>query len=320
MQVALIALATSLLLAGPQPGSAEEAPAESYTIPGCLVTLIEDVDVPAQEAGVLKELLVREGDEVSKGDPLGRIDDELEQKLKKVAEYKLQVAQKEAGNDYSVQAAKANELVTEAEVKQAQEADRRKPGTVAPAEFNRMLLQNRHASLQWKQAVYDQEIAAVSVQVREAEDGVAALQIDRRRIAASLDGIVMERYFDEGEWVRPGDPVLRIIRMDRLRIEGFVDATKVSPAQVSVGQKVTVVPDSDEPLPGGPDAAQEPREGEIVFVSPVVEAGPRFLVWAEVANEGHDGYWPLRPGFHADMTISLRPIGPPKRTAQLANP
>lgn len=307
MQVTLIALGTALLLAGPQPGSGAGPSAESYTVPGCLITLIEDIDVPAQEAGMLTKLLVREGDEVKTGDPLGQIDDELEQELKKVAEYKLQVAEKEETNTYSAQAAEAAEKVSEAEFLQAQEANRRKPGTVAPAELNRMLLSHRHAKLQWQQAEYDLEIAEISKLVRQAEDGVAALQLKRRGIVATLDGIVVERYLDKGEWVRPGDRVLRIIRMDRLRIEGYIDATKVSPAQVRKGQKVSVRLSPGEALSVGPMGREFP--GEIVHVSPVVEAGPRFLVWAEVDNPGRDGDWPLRPGLHADMTISLESLG-----------
>ncbi|MFH1918565.1 MAG: HlyD family efflux transporter periplasmic adaptor subunit [Planctomycetota bacterium] len=341
MQVTLIALGTALLLAGPQPGSVAGSSAESYTVESCLITLIEDVDVPAQEAGVLKAIgiperdaegnpvffdadgkpvyqEVREGLEVSENQILGQIDDRMEQELKKVAKYKLQVAEKEETNTYSVQAAEAAEKVSEAEFLQAQEANRRKPGTVAPAELNRMLLSHRHAKLQWKQSEYDLEIAEISKLVRQAEYGVADLQLKRRGLVATLDGIVVERYLDEGEWVRPGDRVLRIIRMDRLRIEAFIDATKVSPAQVKKGQKVTVRLSPGKALPVGPVG---PLLGEIVYVSPIVEAGPRFLVWAEVDNHpDDDGDWPLRPGLHADMTISLRPLGLPKRTAQATRP
>jgi len=319
MQVTLIALGTALLLAGPQPGSVAGSAAESYTVPSCLITLIEDVDVPAQEAGMLKELLVREGDEVKIGDPLGQIDDELEQELKKVAVYKLDVAKKEAKNENSVKAAMAAMQVAEAEVEQAKEANRLRSDTVARAELIRIALGHEHATLQWKQSEYDLEIAEISKLVRQAEDDVAALQLRRRGIVATLDGIVVERYLDEGEWLRPGDRVLRIIRMDRLRIEGFIDATKVSPSQVKRGDKVSVRLSPKEPVPGGPAMGQE-FSGEIVHVSPVVEAGPRFLVWAEVDNPQNNGDWPLRPGLHADMTISLRPLGPPKRTAQAARP
>ena len=46
--------------------------------------------------------------------------------------------------------------------------------------------------------------------------------------------------------------------------------------------------------------------GRIVFVSPIVEAGPQFLVRAEVVNRLEDGQWLLRPGLNAEMIIQLK--------------
>ena len=46
--------------------------------------------------------------------------------------------------------------------------------------------------------------------------------------------------------------------------------------------------------------------GNIVFVSPIVDAGPQFLVWAEVVNRQDNGHWLLRPGLNAEMSIELK--------------
>jgi len=74
-------------------------------------------------------LEVREGLEVVKGQQLGRIDDELEQKQKEAALYRLQVAEKEATNYISVDYAKAAHKVATVEFEQGLEANRRHPGT-----------------------------------------------------------------------------------------------------------------------------------------------------------------------------------------------
>jgi multidrug efflux pump subunit AcrA (membrane-fusion protein) len=326
MQVTLIALSTAFLLAGPQSASAQEPSSGTFPVSGCLITLINDVNVPAQEAGVLKELKtpvlnqdgtpvldaggnpsyveVREGIEVVEGQLLGRIDDEMERKLKEVAQFKLEVAEKEARNTISVDYSKAAYAVAHAEVEQAKEANRRYPGTVPPAELNRMILARTQADLQIDQSEYELEINAVSVSVREAENEVAELQIARRQILAPVDGVVVERYVDEGEWVKPGDPVLRIVRINRVRIEGTVQSSRLSPARLRKGQRVTVRldPDQGQAVPG-----------HIVFVSPLMSTGARFEVWAEVENKRiptdpsrpEEGVWLLSPGLQAEMTIHL---------------
>ena len=318
MQVTLIALSTAFLLAGPQSASVQEPSGETFAVSECLITLINDVDVAAQEAGVLKELKtpvldaggnrsyveVREGLEVVEGQSLGRIDDDVQRKLKEVEQYKLEVAKKEAQNTIKVDYSKAAYAVAHAEVEQAKEANRRYPGTVPPAELNRMILNRTQADLGIDQAEYDLEIAAVSVSLREAENEVADLQIARRRILAPVDGVVQERYVEEGEWVKPGDPVLRIVRINRVRVEGLVQASRLSPAKLRRGQRVTVRldPDQGQAVPG-----------HIVFVSPIMSTGARFEVWAEVENKRiptdpsrpEEGPWLLSPGLQAEMTIHL---------------
>jgi len=52
----------------------------------------------------------------------------------------------------------------------------------------------------------------------------------------------------------------------------------------------------------------EQFQGKIAFASDKVEAGPRFLVKAEVANrqDQRTGAWVLRSGLNATMSIHLR--------------
>jgi macrolide-specific efflux system membrane fusion protein len=322
MQVTLIALSTAFLLAGPQPATTDQ-----FTVSDCLITLIEEIDLPAREAGQLIELRtarrnldgsefrdaqgnpqyveVREGLYVMEGQVLGRIDDEMERKQKEVAQHKLTVAEKEATNRISVEYAEASYDVAKAEVEQSREANRRYPGTVPPAELNRKLLAQKQALLQIRQSEYELEIAALSVGVRRAEVELADLQIARRRILAPIDGIVVKRYVDPGEWVQPGEDVLRIVRMNRVRIEGLVDESQVSRVQLRQGQRVTVRlgPDRTPSVPG-----------HVVYVSPMMVSGSRFEVWAEVDNVriGPDasrpdgGIWLLSPGLKAEMTIHLK--------------
>lgn len=316
MQLTVIALGTALLLSGPQPGSPGPPSADSYVMmQGALVKTVRngDIDVPAKQAGVLKELAVREGMLVTEGQLLGRIDDEVEQKQKKATLARLEVARLEAANTVRVDYADATAKVAAAEVDRANAANRIVPGSVPASEVTRLNLALQQALLQKKQSENDLEIDAVSVDVRLAEDELADVEIEQRKVVSPLEGIVMECFVDQDEWVQPGTTVLRIIRMNRLRVQGFVNDVQDLHSRVRIGQKVTIA------LGAGRSV-----EGEVVFVSPEIVRGPRFAVWAEVDNvwvpyssEPGDGYWLLHPGSEVDATVHLG-TEPARQTAQSA--
>jgi len=293
MQVPTIVLcALSLVTAPPAPSRGP-----TVTLPHCLVSLIEEAQVPAQELGVLVALKVREGQQVSAGDLLGQIDDTHAQMQLAVAKYKLQVAKEEAENDIHVRYSTAAAAVAEAEYRLNTEANRKVPGTVPQIEIRRLLLTHRRTVLEIEQAQVNLRIAALEAKVSQAELDAAEVNLQRRHIKAPLDGVVVELHRHEGEWVQPGDPVLHIVRVDRLRIEGFLNAADVAPGQLG-GQPVKV----------GVKLARNRQatfDGRVVFVSPLVQAGGDFQVWAEVSNRQENGQWLLRPGLPAKMTIRL---------------
>lgn len=298
MHSALIALAATLLL-GEVQGLRAEAPVGSVTISGCLVTPIYEVEVPAQEAGVLMKLEVVEGQHVDEGQLMAGIDDKQARAAAEVAEYKLEAAKEEAGNDVNRRYAEAAAAVAKAEVESAVAANRKAPGAVPQTEINRLLLQQRQFELQIEQAVYELGIAQTSVKVREAEMKAAQEDVAHRQILAPFSGVVEKIHRRKGEWVQPGDPVLKLLQVDSLWIEGFVDASRYTPGDLR-GQPVLVTVS----LPG----RQEQFQGNVVFASEVIEAGPQFLVKAEVKNrqDPRTSDWLLRSGMNAVMTIQLR--------------
>ncbi|MGE0610128.1 MAG: hypothetical protein AB7O62_23755, partial [Pirellulales bacterium] len=102
--------------------------------------------------------------------------------------------------------------------------------------------------------------------------------------------------------------VLRIVRLDRLRVEGFLNASEHNPHEV-MNRPVLV----EVPLAHG---RVEQFRGKVVFVSPLVEADGEFRVWAEVVNRTEGDQWLLLPGLNAAMSIELGRTLPPAREAQ----
>jgi multidrug efflux pump subunit AcrA (membrane-fusion protein) len=176
-------------------------------------------------------------------------------------------------------------------------ANNRVDGTVPKTELRRYALLCDQYDLQTQQAIYELGIAAISVQAQQAQLEAAEHDLARRNVISPIDGIIVEVYPHEGEWLRPGDPIVHIVRMDQLWVEGRLDSTLHSPAAVA-RRAVDVIAN----LQG---MGQRVFKGRIEFVSPMVDGDNRFKVRAVVVNEFDEpsGEWLLRPGMQTAMTI-----------------
>lgn len=278
--------------------SGSGAPPGSITLTDCFVELIEEAQVPAQEAGVLVKIMVQEGDEVQKGAQLAQIDDVQPRMQHEAAMHRYEAAREEAENDVNVRYSKAAAAVAEKEWEQAVEANRKTPGTVPEAEVERLRLKWREMELSIEQAEMHRRVAALDAKVAAAEVNAAVEGVKRRRITSPLDAMVVELYRHEGEWVQPGDPVVQVVRINRLRVEGVVNSAEAAGYEIS-GQPARVTVE----LARGRTVT---LDGRVSFVHPVVRAGGKYEIWAEVENVQESGRWLLQPGLPATMTIQLK--------------
>lgn len=271
---------------------------ETVKLPNCLLSLDEEVQVPAQEPGVLVRIAVRDGQQVAKGDLLAQIDDLIPRASYNVAVYKLKVAEKEAIDDIDVRYSKAAYDVAAAKLQRSLAANAKTQNAVAEETVDEQRLEKEKFKLSIEQARKKQEVAGLQKQVSEAELQAAAANLERRQIISPLDAVVIELSRHEGEWAQSGDPVMRLMRIDQLRVEGFLNATNYSAAEVQnrpVEVTVTLARGQQQTFPG-----------KIVYVKPLIETGGEFLVRAEVQNRKQDGFWVLSPGMKAEMTIQLK--------------
>lgn len=134
------------------------------------------------------------------------------------------------------------------------------------------------------------QVARAGRDVAENELALAKLQLDRRRFIAPFVGTIVAVDQQSGEWVEAGTTVLRIIQLDRLRVEGFIDATLA--AESLSGRTVMIRFTSASSLPE--------VEGRITFVSPEIDSlNQQVRIRAEFDNPGHR----IRPGLVASMKI-----------------
>ncbi|MFM8290629.1 MAG: efflux RND transporter periplasmic adaptor subunit [Planctomycetia bacterium] len=274
----------------------------------CLVSLMDEAKVPAREAGVLVELPIREGDTVTKGEVIARIDDNQPQMEKRKAKAEHDQAVAKAASDVDILYSQKAEAVAEKASEKAENAHRQSPGSVTEVERDRLKLEWEKTGLQIRQAELEQKLATLAAASKGVEVEAAENAIERRRITSPLDGVVVQVFPHQGEWMQPGDPLARVVRTDKVKVEGYVDASKWDPEQVR-----------DRPVTVQVILSMDRREtfaGRMVFVSPLDESGGDYKVVAEVENRKADatGQWLLRPGKTVTMSVHAgKPPLPPVR-------
>lgn len=276
--------------------SAQEGTSAPVRIDNALVTLIEQAEIPARDAGLLTELTVSEGDQVKRGQLLGKVDDEDARLALAKAAAETKIAATTAENDVKVRYADKAARVAAAEYKRAQESIERVEKSISKTELEKLQLEADRGVLSVEEAEHDLTIAKQTRDLKQAEQAVAQQVVDRRQIVSPLDGVVVQLHCRRGEWVKPGDPVLRVVRIDRMRAEAFVPAGQASGDWI--GRSVRFVRATGS-------AEGDVFEGKLTFVSPEIDpVNGQIRVWAEFENRDQS----LRPGERGRLELGPRPV------------
>jgi len=186
--------------------------ADDVRVSSVLVKLLDQVEVPAREAGVLEEVTVREGQMVETGAPLAKIDDAAALFDKHRAEMELLAAGKEADSDVKVRFARKSLELAEAELRRAIDSQRRFAQSVSQSEMDHLRLSVQKTALEIEQAQLELELTQAGREIKQIEVDAAKHAIRQRRISAPLSGFVADVMRHPGEWVEPGQTILRARR------------------------------------------------------------------------------------------------------------
>lgn len=231
-------------------------PAQANAL-GCLIEPSRVTDIGSPVLGVLKDVKVERGDVVTKGQVLAVLRADVEHAQVNAAASR---AQSEADQ---LAAQKAYELALK-------KRDRTED-----------LYKKEFVSIQaLEQATSEAQVAEARLaQAREQarysskELGLAAAQLALRTIKSPIDGIVIDRYLDDGERVEER-PIVKIATIDPLRVEVVLPAMLYG--RVQPGVRVTVQPD----LPALPAV-----EGTVNLVDRVIDpASNTFRARIELPN------------------------------------
>jgi HlyD family secretion protein len=275
----IIAIGSTLALAGCFWSS--EAPLQGY-IEGTYVY------VAAEGSGRVTERPVAAGAAVAAGDLLFALDD-AEQK-EAVAEAEARLAQAEAQLANLMTGQRPEEIaVLEAELARVSSAfanldeeykrmlQLRENGIVAQSVVDAARAARDEAEAEVEAAGHQLEVAKLPARPEEieaAERNVAAqeaalaqaeIQLGRRRIRSPANGLVEETYFEVGELVTMGQPVVSLLPDANRKVRFFVPETLLS--AVSLGDVVSV----------GCDGCAEGMTAEVAFVATQAEFTPPII-------------------------------------------
>ncbi|HRF01572.1 MAG TPA: HlyD family efflux transporter periplasmic adaptor subunit [Pirellulaceae bacterium] len=256
-----------------------------------VLTISEAVEIPAESVGKLGALSVVEGDVVRRGSLLAEIDSR--EAANRVEAAEIAVRKVETGTESTIDAEYARKAleVAETELRRAVEANERVDETYTQTEIDRLQLVVERGRLEIERELFRDRVERIDLDARRNDLAFSRLLLDRHRIVAPIDGMIASIERRAGEWVEEGKSVFRIVRVDRLRAEGFVSA--VDAAHLQRGAPVTFVAD----LPG---LETERFQGTITFVS--FESNPvddLVKIWAEIDNSRER----LRPGLRGSLRL-----------------
>lgn len=264
------------------------------------LTIIKEINVPAREAGVLDELNFKEGDMVEKGAVIGVIEKTDAELAQTITKYEYFAAKKQAESRLRVEAAAMAHDVAKEELRSSIEANDKTKGVISKSELRKQNMEVERAKKQAELAVHEISIAHFDARAKHGACKRAESALERRQIISRINGVVVKKNKHEGEWVQPGETVMRIVQMDRLRVESSIDGGKYARHEMlNRPVRITVT------LTGG---GKETVEGRIVYASSIVELN-HFTVRAEIDNRKittSDGSttWLLTPGLKATMELS----------------
>lgn len=255
-----------------------------------VLRLMEEAEVPAQEAGMVTAVAVREGQRVKQGELLAQVDDQVPRLAADAAKAKYDITHEKATNDVQLRYAQKALEVSEAELKRSTESIEKFAKSVSQSQLDVERLTTQKNRLEAEQANHEHAIAVLEMKAQENELNAARVQIARRRIVAPFDGTIVQIYLRKGEWAEPGQKALRIVNAERLKAEGFIRADDAG--AVAAGRPVELVVEIG--------AKPQSFGGKIAFVSPEVDPiTGQVRVWAEIENR--DGR--LRPGQAAKIKV-----------------
>ena len=231
-----------------------------------------EVTVAAEQSGVLLKFNINEGDEVALGGEIGLIDTtqiwlKIQQADATKAVYQSQKP------DIETQIAATRQQLTK-----AQQEQQRYKELVADGAAPSKLLDDATSQVKVLQKQLDAQVSALTTSTRALDKQMEATdvqvnqlydQLRKCHVSAPIQGTVLEKYVEQGEFVATGKPLLKLADMNRMFIRAYVTSAQLQ--QVKLGQAVKVMADYG-------DGQKKTYDGKVSWISNRSEFTPKTIL------------------------------------------
>ena len=282
-------------LLGPAAGGLEPGDVnDDIVVPNCQVRFRDELELPARDAGLLKEVRIRDNQVVRAGEVLAVLDDNRLRSQQRIADVRGALLKKKLDYSVEVELAETAYLEAKLEVDENTKQQRTTLGAVSASHRLRAELALRRAELERERVKRDQRLAQLELEQHEAEKRELAEQLERLEVLSPFHGVVLSAPRAQGEWVRQGDTVVRVASMETLQVSALV-----SESQLSV-----------RGAPGTPVTVRWSENGKVLTlrglietVDPQIRDGGQYRVHVKVENRALDQGWLLVPGRSVTLVI-----------------
>ena len=250
---ALLALACSLAALAWSLGAAGE-PLD------CVMNPRSTIELGSHQDGILEELRVRRGDPVSRGQPLAKLDAEMEAMTAELARIR-------AESDITVRSARAQAKFRGREKERLESL--RKQQSISASAYE-------EGEIEAELATLSVETAEMELKLARTEHARARAVLERRTIKAPVNGVVVDVMMSPGEYVYEQTTLMSIAEIDPLHVEVFLPVASYG----TVEEGMTAIVRPEQPIGGE-------HEARVVVVDRVFDAASRtFGVRLELPNAG----------------------------------
>ncbi len=252
------------------------------------------IQVAAQADGLIDQLLADEGHVVKKGDTLLVIDNRVALAELAVAQKELEAAEKQAEQTAEVDYAKKASEVSDAEYEDIYKLYNQGSATFSEARRKQLEKERARSGIDVATVKHVQEVLAAEVNKEKVR--ASQVKLELYKVVAPFDGVVVQRLRDQGEWIRSGEPILRLVHLNEMKVETFVPIDGISVAALQgAAMRVAVRINSKDVVT---------YNTNIEFVSPEIESR-RVRVASRIENKQLGGVWLLRDGMQASIEIDV---------------
>ena len=259
-----------------------------------------EVTVAAEQSGVLLKFNINEGDEVALGSEIGLIDTtqiwlKIQQADATKAVYQSQKP------DMPAQIAAIRQ-----QLEKAQQEQQRYKELVADGAAPSKLLDDATSQVKVLQKQLDAQVSALTTSTRALDKQMEATdvqvnqlydQLRKCHVSAPIQGTVLEKYVEQGEFVATGKPLLKLADMNRMFIRAYVTSAQLQ--QVRLGLTVKVMADYG-------DGQKKTYDGKVAWISSRSEFTPKTIL---TDDERADLVYAVKVAMRGDGYIKIGMYG-----------